>query len=59
MSCRQPIQLGLCCMNITLREQKPSIYASRRINQKTIREKGIQECKNRVLDNLRDTIKMI
>ncbi len=59
MSFNQPIQLGLCCMNITLREQKPSIYASRRINQKTIRDKGIDECKRRVLENLEDTIKMI
>ena len=59
MSFNQPIQLGLCCMNITLRERKPSIYASRRINQKTIREKGIDECKRRVLENLEDTIKMI
>ena len=59
MSFNQQIQLGLCCMNTTLREGKPSIYASRRINQKTIREKGIEECKRRVIDNLKDIIKMI
>ena len=41
------------------RTRKPPIYASRRINQKTIREKGIDECKRRVLENLEDTTKMI
>ena len=59
MSYNKPVQLGLCCLNITLRDQKPSIYASRRINKKTIREKGIEECKRRIVENLKDLIKMI
>ena len=59
MSYNKPLQLGLCCLNITLRDQKPSIYASRRINKKTIREKGIEECKRRIVENLKDLIKMI
>ena len=59
MSYNKPLQLGLCCLNITLRDRKPSIYASRRINKKTIRAKGIKECKRRIIENLKDLIKMI
>ena len=24
----KPVQLGLCCLNLTLREKKPSVFAS-------------------------------
>ena len=36
MSKNKPVQLGLCCMNTTLKKQKPAVYASRRIIVRTI-----------------------
>ena len=59
MSYNKSIQLGLCCLNITLRSQEPSIYPSRSIIQRIILEKGIDELKKRVLYNCSDLIKMI
>ena len=59
MSLPKPVQLGLCCMNTTLKKQKPPIYASRRIIVDTIKKKGIEELKDRVLKNLDDLIKML
>ena len=59
MSSNRPVQLGLCCMNITLRNQKPSIYSSRTMIQRTIKEKGLDELKRRILLNCEDLIKMI
>ena len=53
------IQLGLCCLNTTLREMKPSIYCSRKIIQRIIEEKGIDELKARALQNCRDLIPLI
>ena len=55
----KPIQLGLCCLNITLRENKPSIFASRKMIQRTIKEKGIDELKKKILLNLSDILKMM
>lgn len=55
----KPIQLGLCCLNCTLREQKPTIFASRSMIIKSIKEKGIEVLKNKILQNLDDVIKMI
>ena len=59
MSDNKPIQLGLCCLNITLRDIKPSIYPSRSIIQRIIIEKGLDELKSRVINNCQDLIKMI
>ena len=42
MSVNKPIQLGLCCMNTTLKENKPPIYSSRRMAVKTIQKQGIE-----------------
>ena len=53
------IQLGLCCLNITLRGMKPSIYCSRTIIQRIIRERGIEELKARALQNCKDLIPLI
>ena len=64
----QPIQLGLCCMNITLKEKrKPPIYASRTITQKKMLEiiakegekEAFRELRSRVIKNLDDLKKMI
>ena len=52
----KPIQLGLCCMNTVLRNQKPPVYPSRRMIIKSIEEKGIDELKNKILQNLRDVL---
>ena len=59
MSQNKPIQLGLCCMNCSLREQKPPIFASRSMIIRTIKEKGIECLKLKIMDNLNDVIKMI
>ena len=59
MSENKPVQLGLCCMNITLKEKKVPVYASRRIIVRIIDEKGIEELKRRILLNLQDLLKMI
>ena len=53
------IQLGLCCLNTHLRDQKPTVFCSRTMIQKTVKEKGIDELKRRVLLNLDDLLKVI
>ena len=58
-SIERPIQLGLCCMNVTLKKQKPPVYAARRIIIKTIDKLGIDELKRRTLQNLEDLLKML
>lgn len=57
MSQPKPIQLGLCCQNMTLKQK--SIYSSRKIIMRIIHERGIQELKRRVLLNLQDLLSMI
>jgi len=59
MSLPKPVQLGLCCMNTTLKKQKPPVYAARRIIVRIIDEKGIDELKRRILANLDDLYKML
>ena len=41
----RPVQLGLCCMNVTLKKQKRPVYAARRIIVKQIDKLGIEELK--------------
>ena len=57
MSVSQPIQLGLCCMNTTLR--KKNIYSSRKIFMRIIQERGLEELKRRILLNLDDLYSML
>ena len=52
MSSNKPVQLGLCCMNTSLKKCKPPIYASRRIIVRIIDERGIEELKTRIIKNL-------
>jgi len=59
MSDNKPVQLGLCCLNITLKNQIIPIYPSRKIIQRIIKERGICELKRRVYQNIEDLIKMI
>ena len=58
-SISKPVQLGLCCMNITLKKQKPPVYAARRMMVKTIDKLGIEELKKRITCNLQDLLKMM
>ena len=59
MSQNKPVQLGLCCLNTNLRAQKPPIFSSRSIILKTLNEKGIDYLKQKIIENLKDTIKLI
>lgn len=59
MSENKSIQLGLCCLNIELREKKPTIFSSRRVTLKTLEEKGVNNLKNKIINNLKDVLKMI
>tara|TARA_B100000963_G_scaffold99770_1_gene86225 strand:+ start:1648 stop:2598 length:951 start_codon:yes stop_codon:yes gene_type:complete len=59
MSQNKPIQLGLCCLNITMRESKPTVFSSRTMIIRTVKEKGIEYLKEKIIQNLKDTIKLI
>ena len=59
MSENKPVQLGLCCLNTTLKKQKPPVYSSRKIIVRVVKERGIEELKRRILLNLEDLLKMI
>ena len=59
MSVNKPIQLGLCCLNTELRDQKPTIFASRKMIVRSINEKGIELLKHLITLNLKDIITMM
>lgn len=59
MSVNKPIQLGLCCLNITLRDQKPTVFSSRTMIIRTIKEKGIETLKEKIYQNVLDILKMM
>jgi|TARA_B110000858_G_scaffold57183_2_gene66663 UV DNA damage endonuclease len=59
MSKEGEIQLGLCCLNTILREQKPPVFSSRSIILKTFETKGIEFLKKKIIANLNDTLKLI
>ena len=50
------VQLGLCCMNTILRQQKPPVFSSRKMIIKSIQEKGIDTLKEKIIQNLKDTL---
>ena len=56
MSINKPIQLGLCCLNTELKNQKPPIFSSRSIILKTFETKGLEELKRKIMQNLKDTL---
>ena len=58
-SVNKPIQLGLCCINMTLRAQKPSVFMSRKMIMRTVKEQGIDALKSKILENLNDLLLMI
>ena len=55
----KPIQLGLCCLNTNLREQKPPVFASRKMIIRSIEEKGIDVLKDKIIQNLKDVLTMM
>tara|TARA_B100001778_G_C18557387_1_gene616065 strand:- start:16 stop:990 length:975 start_codon:yes stop_codon:yes gene_type:complete len=59
MSVNKPIQLGLCCLNTQLREQKPPIFASRRMIVRCVKEKGVELLKSLIIQNLKDVVEMM
>ena len=59
MSKNKPIQLGLCCLNTTLREQKPTVFSSRKMIIKSIEKHGIDALKEKIIQNLKDTLTLI
>ena len=59
MSVNKPVQLGLCCLNITMRESKPTVFSSRTMIIRTVKEKGIECLKEKIIQNLKDTIKLM
>ena len=59
MSENKQIQLGLCCMNTILHSQKPPIMSSRSVILKTLETKGFDILKEKIIQNLKDTITMI
>ena len=46
MSENKSIQLGLCCMNTILHNQKPPIMSSRSVTLKTLETKGFEPYQN-------------
>jgi UV DNA damage endonuclease len=59
MSENKSIQLGLCCINTILRSQKPPIFASRKMIIRSVKEKGIDELKAKIIQNLKDVLTMM
>jgi UV DNA damage endonuclease len=53
------IDLGLCCLNTTLRSQKPSIFASRTCRLNTAEKKGKPYLKELITKNLQDVLKIL
>ena len=52
MSKNKSIQLGLCCLNTILRGQKPfPVFASRKMIIRTVKEKGIEALKYKIIQN--------
>lgn len=59
MSINKSVQLGLCCLNTTLRGQKPTVFCSRKMIIRKIEEEGIQALKLKIVQNLNDLYEMI
>lgn len=59
MSNNKSIQLGLCCMNTILQQQKPPIMSSRSVILKTLETKGFDCLREKIIQNLKDTLVMI
>ena len=56
---QRPVQLGLCCLNTELRGRTIPVFASRKMIIRTIKQKGIDALKSKILQNLKDILVMI
>lgn len=54
-----PINFGYCCNNMTLREQKPSVYTGRTCIKKTFAAKGLDYVGSLALANIKDIIPIL
>lgn len=59
MSLNKSIQLGLCCINNTLRDKKPTIFCSRSMIISSVEKHGIETLKEKIIENLKDLKKLI
>jgi UV DNA damage endonuclease len=59
MSINKKIQLGLCCLNTELRSMNPPVFASRKMIIKTLKEKGVNVLKEKIIQNLKDVLTMM
>lgn len=59
MSENKPIQLGLCCLNMTLRNKRPTIFASRSCTMGTIAKSGLKIAVDRARMNLDDILTLM
>lgn len=59
LSVNKSIQLGLCCLNMTMRANNPPVFSSRKMIIRTIKERGIHSLKEKITQNLLDTIQLI
>jgi UV DNA damage endonuclease len=55
----KPIQLGLCCLNIELRECCPTVFSSRSVILKTLLTKGVEHLQAKIIENLQDVLIMM
>jgi UV DNA damage endonuclease len=53
------IDLGLCCINMTLREKKPSVFVNRTCRLETANDKGLNFVQNLCLQNLQDCLSLL
>ena len=53
------INLGYCCLNESLRAQKPSVYTNRTMVKKTFLAKGLPYVSQLALQNVRDLLKVL
>jgi len=59
MSINLPVQLGLCCLNTEMRAKKPTVFSSRKMIIRKIKEDGINALKEKIIQNLKDTLQLI
>lgn len=53
------IDLGLCCLNTVLRNQKPTVFPSRTCRLLTAENNGVEHVKKLAIQNLKDVLKIL
>ena len=59
MSENKPVQLGLCCISLTLQKRKPPVIPHRSIKMATLKAKGVEFLKEKIKENLKDQVKLL